>query len=184
MKVYTIDDRRVYRGAMMNAKSVNQPAQYRTLYLGGGSNGKEIPLFNKNPAEVLCGSGMPWGGVLKEAHPVEIRDGVALAKPNRDSDRILVVVKTRDASGREGCKRQMGVWNFDYTSTPTCEVSDQIVTQATGPKDYYSRQDDMNIGWHDALIVMKVGDVITTTDQNGFTVRAKYASVEQGLKQE
>lgn len=184
MKVYTIDDRRVYRGAMMNAKSVNQPAQYRTLHLGGGSNGKDIPLFKKNPAEVLCEPHLPWGGIIKEAHPVEIRDGVALAKPNRDSDKILVVVKTRDAAGREDCKRRMGVWSFDYNTTPTCEARDQIVAQATGPKDYYSRQDDTNIGWHDALIVMKVGDVITTTDQNGFVIRAKYVSVEEGLKQE
>ena len=105
MKVYTIkaEYEGVYRGAILDGR----PGLSINLFLGGGSCGKKIPLFRKNPAEVR--HDLHCGGDVFEAHPVQIQDGWALAKPNHESDQILVFVNTEGQSGGDGT----GNWWFD-----------------------------------------------------------------------
>ena len=173
MKVYEIREERVNYGARINSESPKE-----TLMLGGGSNNKKIPLFRKNPAEILHRQ------VIREAHPVAIHDGYALAKPNQESDKILVVVSSRAYYSLEGRDRRKGVWNFDRGTAPWCEGRDKVLMSTTGPMDYFVRQDGKNIGWHDSLVVMEVGDGIVVTDENGTITRAKYESIEAGLVQQ
>jgi len=172
MKVYEIREERVNRGAQANSMSPQE-----ALSLGGGSNGKRVPLFRKNPAEFSS------SGRLMEAHPVAIKDGYALAKPNQESDKILVVVIGRAHYLLEGRDRRTGIWNFDCGTLPWCEGRDKVLVSATGPKDWFIKQDGYNIGWHDALMTMSVGDIIRVTDENGTETRAEYRSVETGLVQ-
>jgi len=177
MKVYTInaEHERVYRGAILDG----QPGLKVNLFLGGGSCGKKIPMFRKNQAEVR--RDLHYGGDLFEAHPVQIQDGWALAKPNHESDQILVFVNTEGQSGGDGT----GNWWFDRdTSTTrlTINPARQVLARATGPRDWFANQHDhKNIAWHDALVVMNVGDVICAVDRHGRETHARYESVEKGL---
>ncbi len=172
MKVYEIREERVNRGVRANSRTPQE-----VFILGGGSNHKKVPLFRKNPAEIL-----PFGKIM-EAHPVAIHDGYALAKPNQESDKILVVVSARAYYSLEGRDRRTGIWNFDCGTLPWCEGRDKVLMAATGPDDWFARQDRTNIGWHDALMTMSVGDIIRVTDENGTETRAEYRSVEAGLVQ-
>ena len=176
MKVYEISEEKIRRGAIGSGSKA-------ALHLGGGSNGKDVEFFRKNPAEITKGSGLPWVGLIMEAHPVPIKDGYALAKPNHDIDQILVVVRGRVGYTREGCSRRTGIWNFDCGTLPWNGTRDKVLMRATGPEDWFARQDQYNVGWHDALVVLDVGDVITVGDENGTTTRAIYKSVEAGLVQ-
>src|SRR3989338_7018284 len=108
MKVYEIREERVHRGAQVYSRSPQE-----ALILGGGSNNKKVPLFRKNPAEILHNR-------ILEAHPVSIHDGYALAKPNQESDKILVVVSARAYYSLEGCDRRTGIWNFYCGTLPLC----------------------------------------------------------------
>ncbi len=178
MKVYRIEEGRVFKGINMSARSTVAPDKNKWLSLGGGSKTVEVPVFKKNLPEIDNNPHLPWGGILREAHPVRIDGGYALAKPNQPSDKILVVLKTR----RQGFgKPRSGFWSFDRTVS-TCDSIDQTLARATGPRDYYGDQNDAgNIGWMDALVVMKVGDVVMTVDQKGDVTVAEYKSVEEGL---
>ena len=177
MKVYTIKHGQVTRGALLNGEH-KMLGQYPALELGGGTNTVRVRMFRKNPAEF--DRGRSWGGDLMEAHPVRIRDGFTLAKPHRQGEQILVVIKTRNLMCNRGS--QVGTWSFDPRTTPTFRAVDQILVTATGPIDYFANQHDLdNIGWHDALVVMNVGDIVQATDQDGQVVIAKYESVESGL---
>jgi hypothetical protein len=183
MKVFTIDDSRVFRGATMDSSSVNKPAQERSLLIGGGKNCKDILMFKKNPAEIDNSGHLPYGGVMYDAHPVPTHRGYVLAKPHRESDKVLVVIKTRTPGmiGSPG-KKGSGTWSFDSKTTSTSDAIEQTLVQATGAWCVYSDQDaEDNIGWRDALVVMKVGDAITIRYQNGDYVTVKYESVEAGL---
>lgn len=173
MKVYEIREERVNRGAQVYHNWCPQ----ETLILGGGVHNKKVPLFRKNPAEILHRQ------VIREAHPVAIKDGYALAKPNQESDKILVVVSSRAYYSLEGRDRRRGVWNLDRGTSPWCEGRDKVLMSATGPMEWFDRQDGKNIGWHDSLVVLEVGDGIVVTDENGTVTRAKYESVEAGLVQ-
>lgn len=179
MKVYRIEEGRVFKGVNMRAHSVGASDRNKWLSLGGGSKSVEVPVFKKNVPEIDNAGNLPWGGMLREAHPVRIDGGYALAKPNQPSDKILVVLKTR----REGYgKPRSGFWSFDSKAVPTFEAMDQTLARATGPRDYHSDQNDAgNIGWMDALVIMKVGDVVMTVDQKGDITVAEYKSVEEGL---
>ena len=172
MKVYEIREEQVNRGAQVYHNWCPQEA----LILGGGSNNKKVPLFRKNPAEILHNR-------ILEAHPVTIHDGYALAKPNQESDKILVVVSARAYYSLEGCDRRTGIWNFDCGTLPWCEGRDKVLMAATGPMEWFDRQDRKNIGWHDALVTLSVGDIIRVTDENGTETRAEYRSIETGLVQ-
>jgi hypothetical protein len=173
MKVYEIREERVNYGAKIYSESPKE-----ALMLGGGSNNKKVPLFRKNPAEILHRQ------VIREAHPVPVHDGYALAKPNQESDQILVVISSRDDVSRDGCSFRKGVWDFKRGTSPWCEGRDKVLMSATGPMEWFHRQDSKNIGWHDALVVLNVGDGIVVTDQNGRVTRATYESVEAGLVQQ
>lgn len=181
MKVYTISDSHVSRGAVLYAGNIKQPAGKRTILIGGGTHSKEIPMFKKNPPEIDMSGNKPYGGIITDAHPVKVEGGYALAKPNRESNKVLVVVSSR-AIASNGSRRVSGNWSFDSKTTQTSDAMDQTLIRATGPKNYYGDQSsDENIGWRDALVVMKVGDIITVIDQNGDPAHVKYESVEKGL---
>ncbi len=177
MKVYEIREGRVHRGAEVYLKWSPKEA----LILGGGVHNKKVPLFRKNPAEISP-DGTPNGRIM-EAHPVAIQDGYALAKPNRESDQILVLVSCRARYSLEGRHRRTGSWNFDCGTLPWNGTHDKVLMRATGPEDWFARQDQHNVGWHDALVVLNVGDVINVGDENDTTTRAIYKSVEAGLVQ-
>jgi len=175
MKVYTINGSQITTGALLSAGTARKPAAQRVLTLGGCSTSKDVPMFKKNPPEI---DDTLYAGTIKEAHPVKIAEGWALAKPNRESDRILVVISTRTHHST----RREGSWSFDSKTSPTDLMIDQTLVRATGPKDYMGdQQSEANIGWRDALIIMKVGDVITVRTQGGDVAIWKYESVEKGL---
>lgn len=178
MKVYRIEEGRIFRGVNMSARSTDAPDKNKWLSLGGGSKSVDIPVFKKNVPEIDNASNLPWGGMLREAHPVRIEGGYALAKPNQPSDKILVVLKTR----REGYgKPRSGFWSFDRRVLTSAQI-DQTLARATGPRDYYANQNNYgNIGWMDALVIMKVGDVVMTVDQKGDITVAEYRSIQEGL---
>ncbi|NTV22504.1 MAG: hypothetical protein HGB03_02980 [Candidatus Yonathbacteria bacterium] len=177
MNVYEISDQKVRRGAMSTGSKVS------ALCLGAGKNQKNIPFFHKNPAERIEGPGMPWVGIIMEAHPVPIRDGYALAKPNHESENILVVIRTKAQYSVAGHSNQKctGAWRFERGMSISREGHNKAIENATGPVDFFVRQDKENIGWYDSLVVMEVGDCITVTDQNGMITRAKYESTKVGL---
>ena len=177
MKVYTIEFGRVFRGAHLVANFRNDQNQFIKLRLGGGVNGVEVPMFRKNVPDMTRDS--YFGGDLMEAHPVRLREGYALARPNRDNNQILVVIKTRN---EWNSRRATGTWCFDPNTTPSFKVVDQILARATGPVDYFRNQRDFdNIGWNDALVVMNVGDAVRITDQSGRLTVVMYESVDKGL---
>jgi hypothetical protein len=176
MKVYEIREEKVHRGAQVYSRSPKG-----ALILGGGSNHKMVPLFRKNPAEISPDGTI--NGRIMEAHPVKIHDGYALAKPNRESEQILVKVSCRAYYSLEGRYRRTGFWNFDCGTLPWSGTDDKVLMRATGPMDWDIRQDQHNVGWHDALVVLNVGDAINVGDENGTTTRAIYKSVKDGLIQ-
>ncbi len=176
MKVYTIIGSKVTPGAVLDSYSVGKQDADRTLHLGDYSqNGKHIPLFKKNVPQVKGAGGLYYCGSISDAHPVKIESGYALAKPNKESDDILVVIRTghRNQSG----SRTLGYWSFDSSTVPTPMAIEQTLAQGSGSTVY----EDPKIGWHDALIMMKVGDSLTLYERTGDIVRVKYESKEAGL---
>lgn len=149
--------------------------------MGGGSRSKVVSLFRKNPAEISP----RWHYFCEEVHPVPVADGIAFAKPNHDSNQILVFVDTQDQSSIYGVEQGVGNWWFDRQKSETRLTIDperQVLLRATGPKDWYANQHDYrNVEWHDALVVMNVGDVIYAISPNKEEIWAKYESVEKGL---
>ena len=176
MKVYTIEEGRIFSGAHMSARFVGAPDKSRWLSIGGGRNTIDVPVFKKNVPEIDTSRG-PWGGTIREAYPVSVASGYAIAKPNQPSDKILVVLKTR----RHGYSKR-GYWSWESSFVPTSDGMNQVLVCASGPADYHAdQQSARNIGWTDGLVVMKVGDVIMTVDQKGDITIAQYKSVEEGL---
>jgi hypothetical protein len=185
MKVYTIENNRVTPGAVLYPRSESsRPNPRRTLFIGDGVRGQHVPLFNLNPAVVSKRSGKPCGDIITDAYPVSIENGAnyALAKPHRVSDKILVVIITRTLgmTGYPG-KRGGGCWTFDSKTTPTVDALKQTLVTASGPWRYLYTENSKSIGWSDALIIMKVSDIINVRDQRGEWVKVKYESVETGL---
>lgn len=159
----------------------------KSLMLGAGRKGKRVSLFRKNKPDVNYNG--PWVGTIFDVHPVRISDGFALAKPNRKSDRILVRISTRATPAYDEddnpCRRYRGDWRIEKGSHRDSRTfEEKVLAEATGPIDFYVNQDDRrNVGWHDALVTMEVGDIIKVTDENGAVIRAKYESIEAGLIQ-
>jgi hypothetical protein len=176
MKIYTISNSRVTPGAVLDSYSAGKPDTERTLHLGDYStNGRHVPMFKKNVPVIKAGDGIQYGGMITDAHPVKLDGGYALAKPNQESDDILVVIRTGYRS-QSGCK-MIGSWSFDSNTVPTPNAIEQTIARGTGSTVY----EDPKIGWHDALIVMKVGDSLTIYERTGDIIRVKYESTEAGL---
>lgn len=168
MKVFTLDGDlgHVVHGATVRGSD--------GLLLGAGPCGARVPLFRNNPADVRR------SGDVFEAHPVQVQSGWALAKPShpQEDTKVLVVVRSQSASGGE----QQGCWSFDLHARPRFDSLNQILATGTGPRRFFEKHGVVgNIGWHDALIVMEVGQVIWVTNQSGRKTCARYESIEKGL---
>ena len=183
MKTYTVTGESVSRGMRIFGGHTNPNASNGVIELGGGSASKKVVMFRKN-APVLNDREFVryhngWPSV-NDAHPVKTSIGWTLAKPNKEDDRILVLIKTRNDLFAEVSLRP-GRWSFQETWLS--ESHEQVLVATTGPMNYdhCPQVSPNNVGWRDALITMKVGDTIIVTDQQSKTTTAKYVSIELGL---
>jgi hypothetical protein len=175
MKVFTIFNSCVTAGARLDSFSICKPTEERTLRLGDYSaNATLVPMFRKNVPEIDISERKPYG-IITDAYPVKVDGGYALAKPNQENDEILVVIQMgRRERVEQGVK--VGTWSFDFSTVPASTAIKQTLAQGTGSALF-----ENEIGWHDALVIMKVGDSLTLHERNGDIARVKYESVEAGL---
>ncbi len=175
MKVFTIFNSRISVGARLDSFSISKPTEERTLRLGDYSaNAMLVPMFRKNVPTIEMGEGKSYGDIITDAYPVKVDGGYALAKPNQENDEILVVIQMGRRERMEYSK--IGTWSFDSNTVPTPMAIKQTLAQGTGSALF-----ENEIGWHDALVIMKVGDSLTLHERNGDIARVKYESVETGL---